>query len=756
MINLSERQEADASDFDTRRQTVLDFLSREDYAPLKVSELSYVLGVEKHQKNEFTTFITALIQSGDIYMGKNNKLHLPSDMGIYKGVFSATMKSFGFVSVEGQDKDFFVAQEHLNGAMHKDTVLVKTNLKKGSDRVEVIKVLERGFSSIVGTVVKSGSSFVLHPNNALLGLIFIPVEKSKGLVDGHKVVARVIKYPKDAAQKNAKGKGTSPSKKAKTALIHGEIIEILGHANDPGVDILSIIKEAGIPTAFEPEVLTEAETVSAPEDFAKALQSSHREDLREWDIVTIDGDDAKDLDDGISLTVNENGIYTLGVHIADVSHYVTQGSALDKSAVARGTSVYLVDRVIPMLPHTLSNGICSLNAGEDRLALSVIMDIDSKAKVVSHRISETIIHVKKRMSYDKVAALLEPEVVGEGQGVTETMDLSDYEPYRETLEQMAELAKLLADSRTAKGALDFGLNESKVVIDEAGQVIDIISRERNVATKLIEAFMLAANETVATEYYWLQAPFLYRNHQEPDREKIEALNLFIAPFGYRIKGSTTHPKDFQALLNKIADKPEGQVISHVVLRSLKQANYSNDSQGHFGLATRYYAHFTSPIRRYPDLFIHRVIKAHLRGDTALLEKLDKLAYDIGLSSSRLERRAETAERDVLAYKKAQYMSDKVGQVFTGIVSSVTSWGIYVALTNTVEGMVKVSDMRDDSYTHDKLKHRYIGRRTKRTYALGDTVQVQVTGTASGKVDFMFPSSLGNKNGNENGDDHDDE
>lgn len=735
----SPKLAATVASFDGRRQAVLDILGREGYIPLKIAQLSHALHVKKDQKNEFNTFITALIRSGDIYMDKNSKLQLPAAVGVYKGVFSATMKNFGFVAVEGMDKDFFVPQERLGGAMHKDTVLVRTSLKKSSDRAEIIKVVERGFSTLVGTVVKSGNGFVLHPNNPLLGLVFIPAEKSKGLADGHKVVARITKYPKKPALPDSKthpAKKTKPLKSAKTTLIQGEIIEILGHANDPGVDILSIIKEAGIPTAFEPEVLQEAEVVSDPEAFEKATQSASREDLRHWDIITIDGEDAKDLDDGISLTLSAQGIYTLGVHIADVTHYVTHGSALDKSALDRGTSVYLVDRVIPMLPHTLSNGICSLNAGEDRLALSVIMDMDSSGQVVSHRICESIIHVKKRMSYDKVATLLEPAEPTEGEAVTPPA-LSGYEPYRETLEQMARLAKQLADNRTAKGALDFGLNETKVILDEAGQVIDIVSRERNVATKLIEAFMLAANETVATEYYWLQQPFLYRNHPEPEREKIEALNLFIAPFGYRIKGNTTHPKDFQALLNKIADKPEGQVISHVVLRSLKQATYSHDSQGHFGLATRYYCHFTSPIRRYPDLFIHRVIKAHLRGDIALLRQMTGLAHDIGLSSSRLERRAETAEREVLSYKKAQYMADKVGQVFTGIISSVTSWGIYVTLPNTVEGMVRMSDVTDDSYLYDKNQHRYLGKRTHKTYALGDTVHVQVIGTGSGKVDFML-------------------
>ena len=692
------------SKIDERKTAILDILSSSNYKPLKISELSYLLNIEKDKKTEFTNFITALIQSGDIYVGKNNKIQLPEKLNIYCGVFSATTKGYGFVAIPNKERDIFIPKDQINGAIHKDTVLIKLGYNSG----EIIKIIERGFKTIVGTAEKSGSSFIIRPNNHLIENIFIPMEKSEGLVEGHKVVTRIIKYPKPF-------KNTT-----KTTLVQGEIIEILGHANDPGIDILSIIKEAGIPTQFTEEVTQEAHIASAknPSD-----EANNRTDLRDLEIVTIDGEDAKDLDDGISLSY-ENGVYTLGVHIADVTHYVQHGSSLDKEAVARGTSVYLVDRVIPMLPHTLSNGVCSLNANEDRLALSLFMDIDEKGQVISHEVCESIIHVNKRMTYTAVAKYL-----------TENFTEPGYEEYTEKLSTMEVLSKILNSNRVKKGALDFGINEARVLVDTEGNVTDIVIRERNTATSIIEEFMLVANETIATHFYWLQAPFIYRNHAEPEREKIENLNLFIAPFGYKIKGSTTHPKSFQDLLTKIKDTKEEHIISHVVLRSLKQANYSNDSQGHFGLATRYYCHFTSPIRRYPDLFIHRVIKAHIHGQK--LNKFESLAHDISISSSKLERRAETAERDVLSYKKAQYMEDKVGQVFTGVISSVTAWGIYISLANTVEGMIKIGDLRGDAFTYDKIKHKYIGINTKKTYALGDTHQVQVIAAGEGKVDFIF-------------------
>ena len=689
------------NNFENKKIAILDILSSSDYRPLKISELSYLLSVEKDKKTEFANIITALVQSGDIYVGKNNKLQLPEKLNIYRGVFSATTRGFGFVRISTKERDIFIPKDQINNAMHKDTVLVKL----GYDNGEIIKIIERGFTTIVGTVEKNGSSFLLYPSNHLLDKIFIPVEQSKNLVEGHKVLAEITKYPKSETSKN------------KPILAQAKILEILGHANDPGVDILSIIKEAGIPTDFSEKVLEEANIACL-----KGANSENRTDFRELDIVTIDGEDAKDLDDGISLSY-ENGIYKLGVHIADVSHYVKHGSELDKEAVNRGTSVYLVDRVIPMLPHNLSNGICSLTAGEDRLALSLIMEINEIGKVISHSVYESIIHVNKRMTYTDVAKVLSGE------------NVESYEVYTETLKTMERLANILNKNRVKRGALDFGINEARIIVDKEGNVTDIVIRERNIATSIIEEFMLCANETIATEYYWLQAPFIYRNHAEPEREKIESLNLFISPFGYRIKGSTTHSKDFQAILKKIEGTKEEPIISHVILRSLKQANYSEDSQGHFGLATRYYCHFTSPIRRYPDLFIHRVIKAHINGKS--LKRFQSISHDISISSSKLERRAESAERDVLSYKKAQYMEDKVGQVFNGIISSVTSWGIYVSLSNTIEGMVKISDLFSDVFTYNKEKHKYIGVHTNKIYSLGDDVNVQVISAREGKVDFIF-------------------
>ena len=676
-----------------KKQAIIKALSHKDYKPLKISELSYLLGVSKDNKDNFNATVNALISSGDIFVTKNHKLILPEALNIYKGVFQNNVKGFGFVKIEGLkiQKDIFVPKNAVHGAMHKDIVLVQDFYGEG----EIIKIINRHFKTVVGKVEQHGKKVFVQPTQNLVGPISI---QSKSAVPGHYVVAKIIAYPKHT-----------------TDMAKGEITEILGHENDPGVDILTIIKEFGLITEFPREVLEQAEQVSQK-------PGGNRVDLRHLQIITIDGEDAKDLDDGISLSYSD-GRYTLGVHIADVAHYVEQDTPLDKEAASRGTSTYLVDRVIPMLPHVLSNGVCSLTQGEDRLALSCIMDIDEKGRVLSHQIQETVIHVAKRMTYTNVAAVLEENAIDDS-----------YLPFIDSLHLMNKLGKVLRQKRLDRGALDFGIKEAKVVLGKNGNPIDIVLRERNQATKIIEEFMLVANETIAEEYYWLQAPFIYRVHSQPDKEKLEALNEFILNFGYRIKGKKSHPKSVQDLLTKIKGTKEEPIISHVTLRSLKHAQYSGDNNGHFGLAAKYYCHFTSPIRRYPDLFIHRVIKAHINGRP--LDKFVQAAYDSAYSSSVNERKSEEAERAVLSYKKAQYMEDKVGQDFHGIISSVTSWGIYVQLSNTVEGMVKVSDIKGD-FVYDKKGHRYIGVTTKRTYSLGDQVNIRVVRAGAGKVDFIF-------------------
>ncbi|MCL1935662.1 MAG: ribonuclease R [Defluviitaleaceae bacterium] len=677
-------------EFENKKELILDALLKIS-KPIKISDLSYLLFITKEKKEEFNEFVNTLIKNGDVYLTKKNTITLPRNLGIYKGVFHNTVKGFGFVAVENMKKDIFIPFECVNGAMHSDTVFIKIM----GDYGEVLKVTQRNIETVVGTANIRKNSILITPKNNLIPEIVI--KKTSKIVDSHIVVVKITKYP-TIQNKN----------------IEAKLIEILGHENDPGVDILSIIKEANIRVSFSNEVLNEAQLVlNSPYE--------NRTDLRNLKIVTIDGEDAKDLDDAISISF-ENNIYTLGVHIADVSHYVRNGTVLDEEAKNRGTSIYLIDRVIPMLPHSLSNGICSLTENEDRLALSLFMKIDKDGNVIDHNTVESIINVSKRMTYTEVFASLQNPIHG-------------YENYIEDLKTMESLAKILRNKRFKRGSLDFSVSESKVLLNEHGKIEDIVLREKNTATNIIEEFMLIANETIAQEYFWLSAPFIYRNHTKPDKEKLEELNVFISNFGYKLKGNKDHPKNIQLLLQNIKDTKEEMIINHVILRSLKHANYSSDNTSHFGLSTKYYCHFTSPIRRYPDLFIHRVIKAHINGEN--LNKFSKNIEEIASLSSFLEKRAEELERNVLSYKKAQYMSDKLGMIFNGIISSVTSWGIYVSLPNTIEGMVRISDIKNDNYIYQKEKYRYVGEFGGKIYAIGDSVEVQLIAVNEGKIDFIF-------------------
>ena len=540
----------------------------------------------------------------------------------------------------------------------------------------------------------------------------IAKEQTNGAVDGHKVVVRLTSYG---------GPDKNPE---------GIITEILGHINDPGVDILSIVKGFDLPMEFTEKQLKQAERASR--DVSEADREG-RLDLRDVMMVTMHGEDAKDLDYAVSLTMDENG-YHLGVHIADVSNYVQENSALDKEALKRGTSVYLVDRVIPMLPHTLSNGICSLNEKEDRLAQSCLMDINEKGEVVDYRIAETVINVNRRMSYSVVAKILE------------THDEACCAEYKELVgmfEQMAELAGILRERRKKRGSIDFDFQESKIILDANGKPTDIKPYERNVATRLIEDFMLIANETVAAHFYWLEAPFVYRTHEAPDPEKIKKLALFISNFGYRLKTSAeeVHPKELQKLLASIEGTDEEGLISRLTLRSMKQARYSPDCTGHFGLACQYYCHFTSPIRRYPDLQIHRIITDYLRGRLTedKMEHYRSILDNVCKKSSELERRADEAERETEKCKKAQYMADRIGEHFTGVISGVTAWGIYVELPNTVEGLIHISKIPGDYYIFDENQYEIYGEKTNRTFKLGQTVQVTVHDVdyVSNTIDFML-------------------
>lgn len=698
-----------------KKKLVYGFISEKAYKPIKFKEMVSVLQVPKKDKGDFREVIESLIADGKITIDVKGKIK-PISGNIKIGTFSGTQRGYGFVVIEGEQEDVFIPENATKGALHNDKVQVDVNPVRTGKRLEgrIVGILERGNDTIVGTFAKSKNyGFVVADNQKFSKDIFIPKEYCKNAVTGHKVVVKITKY--ESADKNPEGR----------------IVEILGHINDPGVDILSITKAYGLPEEFPDGVMHQVEKV--PDEVSEEAKEG-REDLRDWQMVTIDGEDAKDLDDAVSLT-KEGDIYKLGVHIADVSHYVTEGSPLDVEAIKRGTSVYLVDRVIPMLPHALSNGICSLNAGVDRLALSCFMDIDKKGNVIDHRISETVVRVTKRMSYTQVKKIIEDK---DEETIKENKELVPM------FELMQELAEILREKRRQRGSIDFDFPESKILLDERGKPLEVKPYERNKATRIIEDFMLVANETIAEDFFWRESPFVYRTHEEPDPEKIQKLGIFINNFGYSIKigQEEIHPKELQKLIQKIEGTKEEVLISRLTLRSMKQARYTTSCEGHFGLATKYYCHFTSPIRRYPDLQIHRIIKESLK--SGLSEKrtkhYEKILPDIAMQSSRLERRADEAEREVEKMKKAEYMQQFIGQTFEGIISGITTWGMYVELPNTVEGMIKVTSLRDDYYYYDEEHYMMVGEHTKKTYKLGEKIEIVVADVdkLTRTVDFEIP------------------
>ena len=688
-------------ELDNKIDMLEKMISEEEYEPLKFKELANVLQVSKEKRQELREVLDQLISQGKIIVDSQSRYGLPGD-NIKVGTFSATQRGYGFVIVEGEENDIFIPEKATMSAMHGDKVILVLSDEKSGKRQEgaISKVLERATSEVVGTFEKSKHfGFVVPDNSKFNQDIFIPKEHIKGAVTGHKVVARITDY----------GNG---SKKPE-----GRIIEVIGHINDPGVDIMSIIKAYDFPIEFPEDVMRQLESI--PDEISQK-DIDGRLDIRDLTLVTIDGEDAKDLDDAISIS-KEGDIYRLGVHISDVSHYVTEGSPLDKEALKRGTSIYLVDRVIPMLPPKLSNGICSLNPDVDRLALSCFMDIDSKGNLVSHKIAETVIRSNRRMSYTNVSKIIEDE---------DEEVINEYKDLVPMFNLMLELSEILKKRRHKRGAINFDFPESKIIVDENGKAVDIKAYDRNKATKIIEEFMLMANETVAEDFYWQEIPFLYRTHDIPDEEKIRELGILIHNFGYRLKtgGEDIHPKEIQKLLNKIEDTPEEGLITRITLRSMKQAKYTVDNTGHFGLSSKYYSHFTAPIRRYPDLQIHRIIKENLGGKLkeGRVSHYGKILYEVANRSSKMERKAEDAEREVTKMKKVEYMEDHIGEVFQGVISGVTSWGMYVELPNTVEGMISLSDMKDDYYFYDDQRYRMVGEHTKKTYNLGQKVKVQVT------------------------------
>lgn len=686
-----------------RKKIVYNFICDEMYVPMKIKELAIVLGVKKDDRPQLEQILAELQTEGKIVLSKRGK-YSKSEEKQLEGIFTAHAKGFGFVTIEGEDEDIFIPESKTGGALHQDKVQIVVSPFATGKRKEgaVVKVLERGMKQVVCTYEQSKSFGFAVPDNPRFGQdIFIPVECSKGAVAGHKVVVEVTKYPKD---------GKSPE---------GKVIEILGHINDPGTDILSIVKAYDLPTEFSEKILNQVERVAQP---VSEADMEGRMDLRDVTMVTIDGEDAKDLDDAVSLK-RDGANYILGVHIADVTNYVQEHSALDVEALKRGTSVYLVDRVIPMLPHALSNGICSLNAGEDRLALSCIMTINPKGEVIDHTIAETVINVNTRMSYTSVKKIL---------AENDEEEIAKYEALVPMFKDMEELAAILRKKRMIRGSIDFDFPETKVILDKDGKPIEIRPYDRNVATKIIEDFMLIANETVATDYFWQEMPFVYRTHDKPDSEKIKKLSTFINNFGYtlHVGSDEVHPKELQKLLEKIEGSDEEALISRLTLRSMKQARYSNMNTGHFGLAATYYCHFTSPIRRYPDLQIHRIIKDNLRGrmDEKKIAHYESILMEVCKQSSETERRAEEAERETVKLKKVEFMEDHIGEVFEGVISGVMEWGIFVELPNTVEGLVRITELKDDYYIFLQDSYQLVGENSGNTYKLGQKVKVCVEGT----------------------------
>lgn len=701
-----------------RKKVICDLVDDELYVPMKEKELAVFLQVAGEDRAQLKQILEELVSEGKLSVTARGKYIKGSGQAAAPliGTFISNARGFGFVEIEGREEDLYIPAEYVGNAFHMDKVEAALLPKGHGKRQEakIVRVVERTMTHIVGTYEKSKNFGFVRPDNTRISCdVFIPIERSKGAVTGHKVVVELTDYGKG---------GRNPE---------GKVVEILGHINDPGVDILSIVKGYDLPMEFPEKVLNQAERVA--KEVSEADMAGRR-DLRDVVMVTIDGEDAKDLDDAVSVSFDEStGLYRLGVHIADVTNYVQENSALDREAQKRGTSVYLTDRVIPMLPHTLSNGMCSLNEGVDRLALSCLMQIDTRGDIVDYEIVESVICVNRRMSYTSVKKILEDN------------DVPETEKYAELVPQfklMAELSGLLRAKRKKRGAIDFDFPESKIILEPDGHPVDIMPYERNTANMLIEDFMLAANETVAQHFYWLEVPFVYRVHEKPDTDKIQKLNIFINNLGYYMKAvgrkgrkvsdEEVHPKEIQKLLKNIEGTPEEAMVSRLTLRSMKQARYSTESTGHFGLACQYYCHFTSPIRRYPDLQIHRIIKEQLRGrlNQERMAHYREILDNVAKHSSETERRADEAERETDKLKKAEYMSERIGEEYDGIISGITAWGIFVELPNTVEGMIHVSKLPGDYFCYNESTYEMTGEKTGISYRLGEPVRVRVAGTDS--------------------------
>ena len=702
-------------EFEEKKKMIEEFVGSKGYRSMSVKEMAMVLQVPSRDKKDFREVLDALAREGKISIDLKGKIKpLPADVKV--GKYMATQRGLGFVRVEGEDDDIFIPGSYTKSALDGDTVqvLVKKEGGEGKRREgQVLNILERGNSVLVGTYTRSRNfGFVTPDNQKFTKDIYVAKAESKGAVTGHKVVVEITDFGDEQRKPE------------------GRVLEILGHVNDPGVDILSVIKAYGLPEEYPDDVMKQIENIP---DEVEEKEKAGRADFRDLQTVTIDGEDAKDLDDAITIS-KEGNMYHLGVHIADVSQYVTEGSPLDKEALKRGTSIYLVDRVIPMIPHKLSNGICSLNQGVDRLALSCMMDINEKGEIVKHKICESVINVTRRMSYTSVHKIIEEK---------DEAERKEYEELIPMFELMYELADILQARREKRGSIDFDFPEAKIILDEKGKPIDVKEYERTQANRIIEEFMLAANQTVAEEYFWNELPFVYRTHETPDMEKIQNLALFIENFGYtlKIKEDEIHPKEVQKLMRSIAGKPEEGLIGRLALRSMKQARYTTECEGHFGLALKYYCHFTSPIRRYPDLQIHRIIKENIHGGMKdkRIDHYQKILPEVAEQTSALERRADDAEREVEKMKKAEYMEQFVGKDFEGTISGLTTWGMYVELPNTIEGMIRVADIPGDYYYYDEDLHRMVGEQTGKVYKMGEPLRIIVAGVdkLTRTIDFVL-------------------
>ena len=716
---------------------VLNLIKDKDYAPMKAKEIAMIMHVPKSEYNELLNILGKLEMEMKIQKNRKNQ-YRPVDKVYYDGIYRKNQKGFGFVKIEDQEDEIYIAKENSKNALNGDRVLIeiieeKNKVKKAEGKV--VKILKHEKDTIVGRFENNKNFGFVVPDDKNFGTdIFISKKNFGKARNNHKVLVKITKYPE-------KGKKAE-----------GKIIEVLGNVNEAGVDMLSLIKEHNLPSTFPEPVVEEAKKCGNQID---ENDIANRRDLRKDIIFTIDGEDAKDLDDAVKVTKLENGNYRLDVHIANVSYYVKPNSLLDQEALLRGTSIYMLGRVIPMLPRELSNGICSLNAGEDRFTLSCSMEINQKGEVISSDVYKAVINVTERMTYTNVQKILDYVNTKEQElsNNTDVMEsnlqvnadkrelnipnnldeevINRYKPYFSEFKLMEELALILKHKRLEQGYLNLDIPESKIELDIDGRVTNIKKYETTFANEIIEQFMLTANETIAEKFFWLDAPFIYRVHEKPDYEKVQELNKFLFNFGLKIKANkdNIYPKEFAKILEEVQGKEEEKVVSNLVLRTLKVARYEAINEGHFGIASKYYCHFTSPIRRYPDLFIHRIISKYLEDnydvEETFVEEYKKQAEERAKQSSERESIATKVERESEDIKKAEYMESRIGEEYEGIISSVTSFGIFVELENTVEGLIRFDDLGDEYFIYDEDRKMLIGEHTKTTYKIGDKINIRV-------------------------------